>query len=108
MEFTKPKQGEAVAKFFDRFMTVINYQVDKKVEPWLRTTFRNALRPEIRDKLAAMPNASLQQLRTIAVGIESNLGTSDTLKLENEVAMSNADPHQNKRSRNSKLYETGL
>lgn len=92
----RQKPAESVASFYNRFMT-LNFQIDKKVEPWLHTTFRNALQPEIKDKLVTMADASLQQLRTIAVGIESNSKpTSLTKAITCEVEASEVPP-QNQR-----------
>lgn len=69
----KQKINEFVSEFYKYLMKATDFPTNKSISPWLRTSFRSVLKSEKREKIVVMPENTLSQPRSKAMGIEASL-----------------------------------
>jgi len=63
----KQRVGESVRELYDRFMSVLNYEVEPALGSHLRKVFKDGLHSELADRMVAAPSHTLVELKTIAL-----------------------------------------
>ena len=88
----KQRVGESVRELYDRFMSVLNYEVERALEPHLRKVFKDGLHPELADRMVAVPSHTLVEMKTIAVMATDNSNSNNTLT--SYLVSQTPDPHR--------------